>query len=493
MTHVRRRSLVALSLAFVLMAPAACSGDESSENSSSNSNNNSSNGSSQQNQNQGNTNPRVGEPCATEGSVGFADGGVTICDSGKNRYAMPEDLPETPVGEKPEWYPSLSTIFPSPQGVETPECNPDESLFTSPVIPVDQLAPSMPYGMMIFDHVTPIDHMYLGVATLSKDPSTLTDADFVPVTAPGPGTIIEVSTLGSPTSNRVTMVHPCGVVSVYLVLNKLTGVLAEYADEVAQKGYAQVSVPVQAGDEFGQQRDNPLDFNIFEENTWLDGFANPYSYAFGEPWKPYTADPFPYFTPELKAAYEAVMQRVEEPRIGIIDHDVVGSAAGSWYLDGTIGYSGVSTETVRAATTMIPGNSAMDGRTTYAYGHLTFAQHPVDPTQWIFSTGWWTNPAGDPRQTVIELADGQLAPDALEGASGVVVYQVSEQSLEHSAGFTKPFQSAPDGIGYKVISGRPLGWVVVQVVDDETVAIEVVADPAAQPTGFTEARRTYHR
>jgi len=346
--------------------------------------------------------------------------------------------------------------------------------------------------MMIGDHVTPIDHLYLGVTSLLKEPSARTEADYAPITAPGDGTIIEVSSLGSPTTNRVVMLNGCGVISVFLVVNRLSGVLAEYADDVAQNGGVNIAVAVKAGDEFGQQRDNPLDFNIFAEDEWLSGFANPYSYAFGEVWKPYTADPFPYFTPELAKAYEDVMQRVAEPRVGTIDHDVIGAAAGSWFLDGTIGYAGTPIETVRAATTQIPGGT-LPGKNFYAYGHLTLAQHPVDPTQWIFSTGWWTNPSGDARQAVIEIGDGQPAPDTLDIDAGVVVYRLSEQSVEQPAGFTKSFQDAPDGIGYTVISGSALGWVVVQVVNDTTLAIEIVADPNAQPTGFTEARRSYHR
>ena len=65
-----------------------------------------------------------------------------------------------------------------------------------------------------------------------------------PVTAPADGTIIEVSSLGSPTSHRVVISHGCDLVSVYMVVNQLTGPLAALAAEVGAGGQVQVSIPV---------------------------------------------------------------------------------------------------------------------------------------------------------------------------------------------------------------------------------------------------------
>ena len=438
------------------------------------------------------TSARVGESCATAGDFGFGDGMVTVCDAGRYRYALPDDIPATPAGgytSRPDWYPTLAELF----GPHVDVCTNGPITFTRPIIQSDQLSRSMPAGMMIGDHVTPIDHMYIGIASLDQDAATRTTENAALVTAPAAGTIIEVSSLGSPESHRIVMVHGCGIVSVYMVVNMLSGVLAPYADQVETDRSVQLDLAVNAGDEIGRQMNNPLDFNIFDGSTWLTGFANPYSYAQGEAWKPYTADPFPMFTPEIRTPLEASIQRTTEPRWGVIDHDVTGTAAGSWFLDGTMGYNGITVAAAAAATSSLLGG-VVDGKNTYAYGHLSLAQHPVDPSSWIVSTGWWQDPNGDPRQGVIRLADGQPAPDALTAADGAVVYELASPSITQPTGFTRSdTDNSPDGIGYTVALGPTLGWAVVQVIDDRSIAIELVADPATEPTEFSAAKRGYHR
>ena len=442
---------------------------------------------------------RVGEPCTTDGAIGYMDGGVVICDGGSTRYALPADLPAAPAGgytTAPDWYPSLESLFGQPDNAgDSAACAPSDVVFSSPVVPNEALAPSIPHGMMIGDHVTPIDHMYLGLQSLSKPQAELTDADYVPVTAPADGTIVELSSLGSTSAHRVVIMHGCNVVSVYMVLNKVTGVLADYADDVETDHYVRLSLPVKAGDEFGQQRETPLDFNVFDGTSWLPGFVNPYSYAMGEPWKPYTVDPLPFFTDELRAPIEASLQRTTEPRWGKVDPDVAGSAAGNWFLDGTIGYMGWPTDEVAAATTMIPGG-AVPGKNTYSYGHLSLSPHWVDTTQWVFSAGWWADPNGDPHQGLLVVGAGQPAPDSLTAASGPVAYALADLQIVDPPGATPkvPGTAAPDPVGYTVTAGQPQGWVLVEVVDDATLHIEVVTDPTAPaPTSFTDAMRSYHR
>jgi len=439
---------------------------------------------------------RVGEPCSTDGAIGYTDGGVVICEGGTSRYALPADLPPAPSGgytEAPEWYPPLEALF-GAADVRN-DCPPSDIVFTSPVLPADAISTTIPHGLMTGDHVTPIDHMYIGLQSLAADPATLTDADYVPVTAPGDGVIIEVSSLGSPTSHRVVIAHGCNVVTVYMVINRVTGVLADYADEVESKGYVRVDIPVKAGDEFGQQRDNPLDFNVFDGTTWLPGFVDPYSYAMGEPWKPYTTDPMPFFAPDVRAPLEASMQRVTEPRWGKIDHDVLGAAAGNWFLDGTIGYSGAPTEVIAAATTMVPGGP-VPGKNFYAYGHLSLSPHWVDAGKWVFSTGWWTDPNGDSRQLLLDVGADQPTPDALTADSGPTAYRLAEVQRIDPPGAVPPAPGsrATEPVGYTVTAGQPQGWVLVEVVDDATLHVEVITDPAAPaPTAFTDAMRTYHR
>ncbi|NBY38829.1 MAG: hypothetical protein EBQ63_04975 [Actinobacteria bacterium] len=92
---------------------------------------------------------------------------------------------------------------------------------------------------MIGDHVTPIDHAYLGLKVLAKSPSSVSDSDFVSVTAPADGTIVEVSTLGNSLKTlRVVIRHDCNLYTVYMVLNKISGVLASYSSKLPQTKFS---------------------------------------------------------------------------------------------------------------------------------------------------------------------------------------------------------------------------------------------------------------
>jgi hypothetical protein len=154
---------------------------------------------------------------------------------------------------------------------------------------------------------------------------------------------------------------------------------------------------------------------------------------FGEASKPYTADPLPFFTEAIRTFYESKMQRTVAPRFGKIDYDVVGAASGNWFLAGTIGYSGTSIAQVESATKEITGGP-VSGKNIYSYGHLSISPDPVDTVRWLFSTGWWQDPAGDPKQLLITIADGQPTPDKLTANSGIVVYQLNKCS-PHRAGW----------------------------------------------------------
>ena len=440
---------------------------------------------------------RIGMSCSTNGVFGFTGGSLAICKNNVVKYALPADVPGMPAGgytSRPSWYPTLAQQLGK---TSEPTCKPSSISFTSPVIPLDQLAPSVPYGAMIGGHVTPIDHAYLGLKPLYKDPATRTDADYVPISAPADGVITSISNLGSPTSIRVVMEHGCNVATVYMVINKLSGVLASYASEFATNGAnRQVSIPIKAGQEFARQRDNAMDFNVWDGTQWLSGFANPLSYITGDAWKPYTADPLPFFTPTIRSAMEAVMQHSAAPRFGKIDWDVIGAAAGNWYLDGTFGYGGHLLTEFQNATSDIPGGQ-VNGKNDYSWSHLAIAPHEVDSTKWIFSTGWWSDPAGDPHQMMLTIDGSKPTPDKLTAANGLVAYQLTSFVPNEPAGTPAriPGTTAPFAVGYTLGTGFPQGVVGLQVNSDGSLSVEIntAITDSAKFTGFTSAKRTYRR
>ncbi len=441
----------------------------------------------------------LGSKCTKNGLIAFNGQMTAICKKGKVSYVLASDVPKTPVGgykTRPSWYPKLSEVFSNGRGPANITCKPLSIKFTSPVIPLDKLAPTIPYGMTIGDHVTPIDHGYIGVKTLSLPTAERNSAAYVPITSPADGTIIEVGSLGSTSSHRVLIDHGCNLISVYMVINKLTGVLAPYAKEVDEKGYVSLRLKIKAGQEFGRQRDNPLDFNVFDGTSWLSGFQNPQAYLYAENWKPYTADYLPFFTPQIRNAMEAQLQRTTSPRVGKIDYDIAGSASGNWFLQGTNGYTGRPNSDYATATSMVQGPPA--GKNQYSWSHLSIAPHQVDSSKWIFSSGWWQDPRGDADQALIVVGSGQVAPDRLTASSGMVVYKLEQVSIQDPANAParEPGSMAPFAVGYTLIpGGSNKGIVALQVNSQGTLSVELntTMKSPSEFTSFTSAKRTYAR
>ena len=432
----------------------------------------------------------LGGACSGADALRIVDGGLGICRDNSWRYALPSDIPPGPYPIRPDWYPTLDHVLNQPEST----CPSTQIQLTHTILPLDQLTASIPYGMVVDDHVTPIDHGYLGIKTLAAT-SPLSDADYLPITAPADGTIIEVASLGSLTSHRVVIAHGCGLYSVFMVVNKLSGVLAAQADVVQKQSYVSLDQPIKAGEEFGRQRDNPLDYNVFAKEAWLTGFVNPLSYLYGEAWKLYTADPPPYFSAELQTPYTDIMQRTVAPRWGKIDYDVAGSAVGNWFLAGTIGYNGHSIDTYKNSTQPVQGGMVA-GKNFYSYGHLALVPHHVQPDQWIASFGWWQDPNGDPTQLMINLSPNQKTPDQMTNADGVVVYELATIGLFDANGqlFDTQGSKANLPIGFTIAPGQPNGAIAVQVEADDTLSIEVFPNTLASAVkGFSSNKRSYHR
>jgi len=349
---------------------------------------------------------------------------------------------------------------------------------------------------MVGGHVTPIDHAYLGLKSLSKSASQLTAADYVAVTAPADGVITEVSNLGSPNSHRVVIDHGCNVYSVYMVLNKVTGVLASLAAQASNNGYLKTNVKVKAGEEFGRQAETMLDFNVFDGTSWLSGFQNPQAYLTQDTWKPYTADFLPFFSGEIRSAIEAQLQKTSSPRVGKIDHDIAGTASGNWFLSGTNGYGGRLNSDYEKATSML-GSGSVPGKNDYSWSHLAIAPHQVDSNAWVFSSGWWNDPNGDADQAALVIGSGQVTPDKLTASSGMVVYKLAQLSYAPPAGVAAnpPGSMAPWPVGYTVKTGSDKGVVALQVNADGTLSVEINTslNSISGFTAFTSAKRTYNR
>ena len=78
--------------------------------------------------------------------------------------------------------------------------------------------------------------------------------------------------------------------------------------------------------------------------------------------------------------------------------------------------------------------------------------------RWIFSTGWWQDPVGDPRQWLITIPTGQPNPDKLTASSGIVVYQLNRFSFLEPVGTPPRGKYAPMAIGCTISTGDIETW-----------------------------------
>jgi hypothetical protein len=436
----------------------------------------------------------VGSACQNAGTLSAVNAAPLFCENGVYRWALPEDVPAAPAGgytSRPDWFPPLHEVFPAGNPPECPVTG--RVTLTHPVIRPADVTRIVPQALMIGDHVQPIDHGYIGITPLEKPDSQKTEADYVPVYAPADAEVIEVSSLGSPTSTRIVMAHGCATYSILMVVNRLSGALAHLQDDLRARGNLRLLIRVPAGSEIARQRDNPIDLSLHVGDTWLSGYAFPFSYAYSESWRLYTVDPWPYFSPDLAAFYESRMQRVHAPRWGRIDQDIDGTAAGSWYLAGTMGYSGHMIDSYRGADR--PRGGQAPGKNTYAWSHLAIVRHVVQPGRWMFSTGWWQNPAGDPAQYMLVVPSGQPEPSALTAASGMVVFELWSW-LDGPRDNAFPGSRSPLPIDYWVNPVALRGLVAMQVNADGSLSVEIAPAVNGQRPGFTAfstARRTYRR
>lgn len=439
------------------------------------------------------------ENCSKAGELTLTSIGLTqVCRNGKWAWPISSDAPKYPAGgwkTRPSWYPTLQQAL-SDRNAKKTTCKANSVVFTHPIIPLDQMAPTIPYGGMLFEHITPADFSYVGLKVLSKSREQLTESDYVPVTAPADGTIIELSTLANSTSLlRVVIRHDCGLYSNFMVMNKVSGVLSNYADKISSNSIIRPMIAIKAGQEFGRQRDNSLDFNTFDANSWLSGFVNPFAYLTQDTWKPFLTDYLQYFTPEIRSSFASQLQRKSATSAGKIDWDVAGAASGNWFLNGTNGYGGVlDTDILKSQN---PVHDRPAGKNGYTWSHLALTPHNVDTSKWMLSTGWFADPNGDFKHLILSIDEGKPTPDKLTAASGLVAYKLSAFSVTEPVGSAPRTQESntPLAIGYTLTPGEILGVIGLQVNNDGTLNVEINTSisSTSQFSSFTSAKRIYHR
>ncbi|HVI69411.1 MAG TPA: hypothetical protein VM581_03040 [Magnetospirillaceae bacterium] len=352
-------------------------------------------------------------------------------------------------------------------------CKEKDVAFTSAPMKSEELSYIRPLGAVNDGHVTPTDHVYVGGSNQRAADNTYA------VLMPADGIVTDVSAMPAqyigdksgqqlaPEDHRIVISHSCRYFSIYIHVHKLSDPLKAAVGTLQPNESKKAGVELKAGDVVGYIGGSTFDWTPIDTNVTLKGFISPKLYE-GEPWKIHTVSPFDLYTGALKTQLEAKSLRTMAPVGGKIDYDEPGKLIGTWFREGTDGYS---------------GNKDSGGR--YWDGHLSVAPDYIDPTSTIVSIGNWT---GEAKQFVV---NGTADPAKISSQEGATKYELKNLSYVSSSqvwssGFVTGLH--PDQ------SGAVVGIILFEVLPGEKLKVEKFpGKTAAQVTGFTSAAQTYER
>jgi hypothetical protein len=328
----------------------------------------------------------------------------------------------------------------------------------------------IPYGLMVGEHVCPIDHQYYYPKPLQPH------GDHFDVFAPADGFVVmighRVQLTGSADRQRdyddysLHIEHSGTFYTFYDLLTKLDPAIRNQLDETVRQRFAKktqgppvhVRIPVKAGQVVGKIGGRSLDIAVINTETRLKGLLSPGKYGHYA-WRVHVVDPFDYFKEPLKAELLRLNLRSTEPRGGRFDYDLDGRLIGNWFKEGTNGYAGTR-----------------DPR-GYWMGHLAVVYHHLETGRIIVSIGDFD---GRPRQFGV-IGNGP-DPANVGRDSGLVKYSLINP-VRH--GSIKPFEGADNKVQ---------GLALLQVLDGRKLKFEVFLGRNAEDvTGFTKAALTYER
>lgn len=317
----------------------------------------------------------------------------------------------------------------------------------------------IPYGLVVGGHVTPIDHQYFSPAAYNSP------RDAYPVYAMADATITDIQ----PRTNergieyRFVFTVSCTSFYYYDLVTSLAGKVKQAYDK------HQFNLPIKAGEQVGYIGGQTLDFAVWDTEKPLTGFINPASYD-GEAWKIYTADPYPFYTPALRALLTERNPRIVKPIAGKIDYDIDGKLVGNWFVVGSGGYG---------------GTGPRDG---YWKTHLSIAPDLYDPTHFIISIGDF---GGEAKQFVD--ANNSPNPATVGISSSLVKYDLTGWSYLASSGAYWDRMSAVKGLKLKS-NGQIEGCLLAQLTGTRTLKAEAFPNKNCTTlNGFGASSKIYER
>jgi hypothetical protein len=340
-----------------------------------------------------------------------------------------------------------------------------------------------PMGLEIGGHVTPIDHGYFYIKGAFVTPSQQ-----AAVYSPIDGTVTNVGRTvrqGDPaakadTSNTatydddaITIEGTCTFRVRFSNLVKFAGPLAEKIGTMKDNENKNPNYKIKAGELVGytgQPTANGIDVWVENDEKTLTGFIHPEQYTKAEAWKTHVVDFFENTSEPLKAQLLAYSTRGTAPFFGKIDYDLPGKLVGTWFREGSGGYSG-----------------NQKGSEGYWDGHLSIVPEGHDPSQTVISFG---NYQGKAQQFAV--VGNTPDPAKVDQSTGLVKYELGQISYV-SADTGQPWD-IKTATHVKAKAGAANGTVLIQMTGNETIKMETFpGKTTTQVSGFTSNAKIYTR
>jgi hypothetical protein len=354
-------------------------------------------------------------------------------------------------------------------------CKQRDITFSSAPMNMNELSYIRPLGAVNDGHVTPTDHVYIGGPNPNAADNTY------PVLMPADGTITQVSAMPAqyigdkqgqqvaPEDHRIAISHSCRYFSIYIHIHKLSDTLKAAVGSLQPNENKQVAIDLKAGETVGYIGSSTFDWTPIDTSKTLTGFITPKLYE-GESWKIHTVSPFDLYQGSLKTELENKSLRSTPPIGGKIDYDQPGKLIGTWFREGSGGYSG----------------SANNNEGRYWDGHLSVAPDYISPSSTIVSIGNWN---GSAKQMVVS---GTVDPAAISKDNGIVKYELKRLSYVTKNGASSGNMYEKDMHPSQNESLE--GVILFQVLPGEKLEVEKFpGKTAAQVGDFTSAAQIYER
>lgn len=346
------------------------------------------------------------------------------------------------------------------------DCEGTQTKFDFAPVNLDKTKYMLPRGLMVGDHVTPVNHHYF---------QNFDNTEYnIEVYSPGKGYITDIGHMPGAEEGKdynINIRHTCTISTNYIYISDLPEKIKAYAPPL--HGYRGVKIPVEAGELIGYYKNN-LDYNLFDKDTKLSGFVVPEHYAV-EPDKIHIVEnTYEYFNEPVKSKLIDKSIRTAEPISGKIDYDIDGKLVGNWFLEGTNGYGGNVTKT---------------GDVGYASGHLSFVYDYIDPERIAISI------AGYEGEESKQFGVKENSPDPADIGieNGLIKYELITYD------YIKPDGSPWDRISLakniKTRSNEMVhGVLLVQMIDSRKIKFETFPrKTASQINEFTQNAKIYER